>query len=47
MASEAKEGFFESWRGSALFEAGWRAQRDQFAFLQDGDAVGEKLDFRE
>ncbi len=45
MAGEAKEGFFESWRGSPLFEAGWSAKRDQFAFLQDGNAVGEKLDF--
>jgi len=45
MASEAKEGFFESWRGSPLFEAGWSAKRNQFAFVQDGNAVGEKLDF--
>lgn len=45
VAGEAEEGFFESGCGSLTLEGGRSVERDEFALSEDGDAVGEELDF--
>jgi len=47
VAGEAEEGLFESGCGSLTLESGRSVERDERTLAEDGDAVGEKLDFGE
>src|SRR5690349_4681394 len=45
VAGEVEEGFFESGCGSLTLESSRSVERDELALAEDGDAVGEELDF--
>ena len=47
VAGEAEEGFFESGGGGLALERSGSVERDEATVMEDGDAIGEELDFGE